>query len=228
VESLISEVVIDESKNISRLIPNPPSGLLPVSRAFDLALEMVDSGSIQTRWTDASMPTSPWQRAQSDPAWSGATEFRDKRERFTSADVEVVWRTIEKIGGDTGWYGADWLWSIRGLIDRAFGGVGLRRGRRHPYLLQVGDSLDFWRVELREENKLLRLYAEMILPGKAWLEFRIESEGNRTKVSQTASFQPRGLGGHLYWRAVSPFHLLVFPTMIRNICKTAENSNSQI
>ena len=123
---------------------------------------------------------------------------------------------------ETGWYGSDWLWYLRGLIDRLFGGVGLRRGRRDPYKLRVGDSVDFWRVEECIEGKKLRLYAEMILPGKAWLEFNLETLNGETKVTQTAIFQPRGLGGQLYWRIIAAFHLFIFPTMLRNICKTAE------
>ena len=110
---------------------------------------------------------------------------------------------------------------MRGLLDRLFGGVGLRRGRRDPLKLKVGDSLDFWRVEICEEEKHLRLYAEMILPGKAWLDFQLEEIGGQVKVTQTATFQPRGLGGQIYWRVVAPFHTLLFPRMLKNICKAA-------
>ena len=107
------------------------------------------------------------------------------------------------------------------MLDRILGGVGIRRGRRDPLKLRVGDSLDFWRVDEYVEGKHLRLYAEMILPGKAWLEFNLEQEGERVKATQVATFQPRGLGGQLYWRGISPFHTLLFPTMLRNICKRA-------
>ncbi|MEY3770111.1 MAG: hypothetical protein RL390_975, partial [Actinomycetota bacterium] len=109
----------------------------------------------------------------------GATEFKDVRVQYSDAPIENVWACIERIGGENGWYGSDWLWYLRGLLDRIFGGVGLRRGRRDPYKLRVGDSLDFWRVEEYEEGKKLRLYAEMILPGKAWLEFTLEEENGR-------------------------------------------------
>jgi hypothetical protein len=111
---------------------------------------------------------------------------------------------------------------LRGLLDRLIGGVGLRRGRRDPLHLRVGDSLDFWRVESIDPEKSLKLYAEMILPGKAWLEFKIEKLPNgESKIIQEASYSPRGLGGQLYWFAVSPLHFLVFPTMLRNIVRSA-------
>ena len=224
VESLISEVVVDKSKSISKLIPNPDTGLLDVNQAINYALEKISHNEIETRWSDATAPTAPWQKAQGDPDWAGATEFKDVRIRTTNATREAVWNCIERIGGENGWYGSDWLWYLRGLIDRVFGGVGLRRGRRDPFKLGVGDSLDFWRVDRYEEGRLLKLYAEMILPGKAWLEFLIEDDGGQVKVTQTATFQPHGLGGQLYWRVIAPFHVLLFPQMLKNICKTAESN----
>ncbi len=227
VESLISEVVVDESKSISKLIPPPEAGLTPIKGAIELALERVSSNQIETRWSDATAPTAPWQKAQGDPSWAGATEFQDVRIQESSAPIKNVWNCIERIGGDNGWYGSDWLWYLRGLLDRIFGGVGLRRGRRDPFKLRVGDSLDFWRVEDYKEGKKLRLYAEMILPGKAWLEFDLTEVDGKVIAKQIATFQPRGLGGQLYWRAIAPFHWLLFPTMLRNICKTAERESRQ-
>ncbi|MFM8365918.1 MAG: SDR family oxidoreductase [Candidatus Nanopelagicaceae bacterium] len=227
VESLISEVVVDAEKSIDKLIPKPEAGLTPINTAIELALEMVSNNKIETRWSDATSPTAPWQKAQGDPSWAGATEFKDVRVEYSNAPMENVWACIERIGGENGWYGSDWLWYLRGLLDRIFGGVGLRRGRRDPFKLRVGDSLDFWRVEEYEEGKKLRLYAEMILPGKAWLEFTLEEENGKTKATQVATFQPRGLGGQLYWRGISPFHTLLFPTMLRNICKTAAKESKK-
>ena len=222
VESLISEVVVDPAKSISKLIPEPEAGLTPINTAIELALEMVTNNQIETRWSDATAPTAPWQKAQGDPSWAGATEFKDVRVQISDAPSSAIWACIERIGGDNGWYGSDWLWYLRGLLDRIFGGVGLRRGRRDPFKLRVGDSLDFWRVVEYEEGKRLRLYAEMILPGKAWLEFNLEEVDGKVKATQIATFQPRGLGGQLYWRAIAPFHWLLFPTMLKNICKTAK------
>lgn len=221
VESLISEVVVDPEKSIDKLIPKPEAGLTPINTAIELALEKVTNNEIDTRWSDATSPTAPWQKAQGDPSWAGATEFKDVRVQISDAPIENIWACIERIGGENGWYGSDWLWYLRGLLDRIFGGVGLRRGRRDPFKLRIGDSLDFWRVEEYEEGKKLRLYAEMILPGKAWLEFTLEGLDGKVKATQVATFQPRGLGGQLYWRGISPFHTLLFPTMLRNICKTA-------
>lgn len=221
VESLISEVVVDPEKSIDKLIPKPEAGLTPINTAIELALEKVTNNEIDTRWSDATSPTAPWQKAQGDPSWAGATEFKDVRVQISDAPIENIWACIERIGGEHGWYGSDWLWYLRGLLDRIFGGVGLRRGRRDPFKLRIGDSLDFWRVEEYEEGKKLRLYAEMILPGKAWLEFTLEELDGKVKATQVATFQPRGLGGQLYWRGISPFHTLLFPTMLRNICKTA-------
>lgn len=140
--------------------------------------------------------------------------------------MESLWEAIEEIGGDNGWYGSDFLWYMRGLLDRMIGGVGLRRGRRDPLHLRVGDSLDFWRVESLESGKSLKLYAEMILPGKAWLEFKIAKLPNgQSQITQEASYSPRGLGGQLYWFAVLPLHSLVFPTMIRNLIRSANRKD---
>ena len=222
VESLISEVVVDPEKSIDLIIPKPEAGLIPINTAIELALEKISNNAIDTRWSDATAPTAPWQKAQGDPSWAGATEFKDIREQITDAPIANVWACIERIGGENGWYGSDWLWYLRGLLDRIFGGVGLRRGRRDPFKLRVGDSLDFWRVEDYVEGEKLRLYAEMILPGKAWLEFNLKEENGKVRATQIATFQPRGLGGQLYWRAIAPFHWLLFPTMLKNICKTAK------
>lgn len=222
VGSLISEVVADPAKSINHLIPLPPEGLIDIAGAIELALTNTSDNNVLTRWSDATLPTAPWQKAQSDPEWAGETLYKDTREKITPASIQSLWKTVEQIGGDNGWYGSDYLWYLRGLLDRLIGGVGLRRGRRDPLHLRVGDSLDFWRVESVDPEKSLRLYAEMILPGKAWLEFRIEKLPNgESKIIQEASYSPRGLGGQLYWFAVSPLHFLVFPTMLRNIVRSA-------
>jgi hypothetical protein len=226
VGSLISEVVADPKKSISHLIPNPPEGLIDVESAIQLALSNVSGNTVPTRWSDATLPTAPWQKAQSDPEWAGDALYKDSKIRVTDASIKSLWEAIEEIGGDTGWYGADFLWYMRGLMDRMIGGVGLRRGRRDPVHLRVGDSLDFWRVESLETNKSLKLYAEMILPGKAWLEFRIQKLPNgQSEVTQEATFNPRGLGGQLYWFAVLPLHTFVFPTMIRNLIRSANRKD---
>lgn len=234
VGSLISEVVADPNKSIDKLIPPPSEGLIDVENAINLALNKVSDNEVATRWSDASLPTAPWQKAQSDPDWAGESLYKDTRVRVTDASIKNLWAAIEEIGGETGWYGSDFLWYLRGLLDRMIGGVGLRRGRRDPIHLRVGDSLDFWRVESMVPEKSLKLYAEMIIPGKAWLEFKVRKLPNgQSEVIQEASYSPRGLGGQLYWYAVMPFHIFVFPTMIRNLIRSANRkdyaeSNAQI
>ena len=225
VESLISEVVADPKKSIDALIPKPAEGLLTVEESIGLALTRTAEHSVDTRWSDAAFPTAPWQKAQGDPDWAGEMMLRDLRVSTTDVPVEFVWEQIEQIGGDNGWFGAGWLWFLRGVIDRMLGGVGLRRGRRDPEHLRLGDSVDFWRVDELAKGSMLRLYAEMILPGKAWLEFQVYEEDGKTIVRQEAQFEPRGLGGQLYWYAVLPFHVFVFPTMIRNIIKSARRAS---
>ena len=142
--------------------------------------------------------------------------FKDTRKR----KVKEVQKTLDKIwriGGTNGWYYGKWLWGIRGLMDKMVGGVGLRRGRRSPTQLYPGESLDFWRVLIAsKEDRRLLLYAEMKLPGEAWLEFFI-NENN--ELEQTATFRPLGLKGRLYWFAVFPFHGFIFKGMINALCK---------
>ena len=226
VESLISEVVVDSKKSIDAVIPQPAEGLLTVGQAIELALLRTANNNVNTRWSDAAYPTAPWQKAQGDPDWAGELMLKDHREITTDVPLKFVWQEIEKIGGEHGWFGSDWLWYIRGLLDRMVGGVGLRRGRRDPEFLRIGDSLDFWRVEELEREKNLKLYAEMVLPGKAWLEFNLEVRDGQTYISQDALFAPRGLGGQIYWYLVSPFHFFIFPTMLRNIVKEARKSEA--
>ena len=229
VHSLISEVVADPNKSIAGLIPPPPEGLLKVNQAIELALSRTTENQVESRWSDATQPTAPWQKAQSDPDWAGETIYRDHREKIVETSRANLWKSVEQIGGEHGWYGADFLWLARGVIDRLFGGVGLRRGRRNPDSLRIGDSLDFWRVENLEPGVTLKLYAEMILPGKAWLEFTIEDveiDGKKMrKISQDATFSPRGLGGQLYWFAVSPFHVLIFPRMLANLVRSSNRKD---
>ena len=221
VGSLISEVVADPAKSIDAVIPPPPEGLTDVATAINLALSRITDHKVETRWSDATIPTAPWQKAQGDPEWAGEMVLRDRREATTDISAAKIWKQIESIGGENGWFGSDFLWWGRGVLDRFVGGVGLRRGRRDPDFLRVGESLDFWRVEVLESGHRLKLYAEMVLPGKAWLEFVVEERDGKTHVIQEATFNPRGLGGQMYWYAVSPFHLFVFPTMLRNIIKRA-------
>jgi hypothetical protein len=140
-----------------------------------------------------------------------------------NAPVDALWRVIEGVGGDNGWYSFPLAWSVRGWLDRLVGGVGLRRGRRDQHRLRVGEALDWWRVEEINPGSLLRLRAEMRVPGRAWLEMSASSDGDgRSIYRQRAVFLPRGLGGHAYWASVLPFHGFIFNGMARNIARGAE------
>jgi len=223
VESLKHESVCREH-DITSLIPDPVGGLVPFDEAVRLALTRVRDAQVVTRWSGASVPGAPSEPLPSDPDWAGGSLLEDIRVRHTSATPGQVWAAVERIGGDNGWYSSDALWHIRGFADRLIGGVGLRRGRRDPSSLVVGDVVDFWRVEECLPPRLLRLRAEMKNPGLAWLEFRIEPEGTGARIRQRAVFFPRGLAGQAYWWGVSPFHEVVFPRMIDGIVEQAERS----
>ncbi len=192
-----------------------PQHLLKVREAIDLALRREADDEVETSWSDAGpMP--------GDPQWSGGTVFSDLRTRTTTASASAVFRAICLVGGDHGWYATDWLWSLRGVLDRWVGGPGLRRGRRDAVRLLPGDAVDFWRVTAVESNRRLELSAEMRLPGEARLEWTIVDRGDHRDVIQHARFHPRGLGGLLYWYAVLPLHWLVFPRMLAGALKAAE------
>ncbi|MFD6566723.1 SDR family oxidoreductase [Micromonospora profundi] len=222
VESLIHEAVTHEH-DIARYVPDPPGGLTGFDKAVSLALAKVRDAQVETRWSNASGPDAPAEPLPSDPDWSGGTTYTDFRERTVDASPAALWRVVEGVGGEHGWYSFPLAWSTRGWLDRLVGGVGLRRGRRDPHRLQVGEALDFWRVEEIIPGELLRLRAEMRLPGRAWLEMRVlPAEGGRSRYQQRAVFLPRGLAGHAYWGSVAPFHALVFGGMARNIARGAE------
>jgi hypothetical protein len=146
----------------------------------------------------------------------------DRREQSSPAAPREVARVFSELGGKRGWLYADFLWEIRGLLDRMVGGFGMRRGRRSPTELRVGDAVDFWRVEAWDPGGLLRLRAEMRLPGKAWLQFEALPEASGgSRLRQTAFFEPRGILGYLYWYGVSPFHSFIFGNMARRIALVA-------
>jgi uncharacterized protein YbjT (DUF2867 family) len=226
VESLRNTVVCREH-DIAEYVPDPPEGLLGFDEAVRLAVQRVKDSAVATRWSSASVPGAPSDPLPTDPAWAGGSLYVDERTRPTTAPPDALWRVVEGIGGETGWYSFPLAWEARGLLDRMVGGVGLRRGRRDRHDLYVGDALDFWRVEELDEGRLLRLRAEMRLPGLAWLEFHVEHDADRTAgtvLRQRATFAPRGLFGHLYWWSVAPFHGIVFGSMLRNITRAAEGA----
>ncbi|MBP0461956.1 SDR family oxidoreductase [Streptomyces montanisoli] len=221
-ESLRHEVVCAEH-DIVRYVPDPPGHPYGLDRAVGLALRRVRQGRVSTRWSSASLPGAPSDPLPTDPDWAGGSLYTDAREGTVMASRAALWRVIEGIGGVHGWYSMPMAWAARGWLDRFAGGVGLRRGRRDTERLRVGDSLDFWRVEEIERGRLLRLRAEMRMPGLAWLEMRADTDADgRTVYRQLALFRPLGLLGQAYWWSVYPFHALIFGAMIRNIAAAAE------
>ncbi len=222
VESLINEVICKEH-DIATYVPDPEAGLTGFSPAVELALQRIQDRRVTTSWSSASTAGAPSDPLPSDPEWAGGSLYIDERKVFVDATPDQLWSVIEGIGGEHGWYSWRLGWWTRGLFDRLFGGPGLRRGRRDPFDLTVGDALDWWRVEEIDDVHLLRLRAEMRLPGLAWLELIIDTDDQgRTLFRQRALFHPRGLAGHLYWAVIRPFHGVVFGGMQRNIARAAE------
>ncbi|MEU6124148.1 SDR family oxidoreductase [Streptomyces sp. NPDC047123] len=221
-ESLRHEVVCAEH-DIAAYIPDTPRAPLGFDEALHLALQQIKEAQVDTRWSSAAVPGVPSSPLPTDPDWAGGSLYTDRRARRTEARPEELWQVIEGIGGENGWYSFGLGWAVRGWLDRIVGGVGLRRGRRDAARLRLGDAVDFWRVEAVDQGSLLRLRAEMRLPGLAWLELRVgrDKEG-RTVFLQRALFHPHGLAGHAYWWSVSPFHAIVFGGMARNITRAAE------
>ncbi|GAA1990825.1 SDR family oxidoreductase [Catenulispora subtropica] len=227
VESLRHEVVCRD-RSIRDLVPDPPEGLIGFDEAVRLARTRVQEANVTTRWSSASVRGAPSDPLPTDPSWAGGSLYRDIRQTEVDIPPERVWRAVEAIGGETGWYSFPLAWAARGWLDRMVGGIGLRRGRRDPHSLRLGDTLDFWRVEAITRGSLLRLRAEMKLPGLAWLEMRVEATADgRTRYSQRALFYPHGLFGHVYWWAVAPFHAVVFGGMMRNLLRHAAEDEDQ-
>jgi hypothetical protein len=189
-----------------------------IREAIARALLNEDREYAETRWSDALS-------SGSRPASWGGVRFGSRLVDSRIARVKCApaeaFKPIRCIGDQTGWYYGDWLWRIRGFLDLLVGGVGLRRGRRDPDWLHPGETLDFWRVEAFEPNHLLRLAAEMKLPGRAWLEFEVEAKESGSTIRQTAVFDPVGLAGLAYWYALYPLHQLVFAGMLRRIAARA-------
>ncbi|MBB5784478.1 SDR family oxidoreductase [Nonomuraea jabiensis] len=220
VESLRNEGICGEH-DIARYVPDPEEGLIGFREAVSLALKKIKEADVATRWSSASTPGAPSDPLPTDPDWAGGSLYIDCRSLRVDADPEALWQVIEGIGGRNGWYSLPVAWHLRGLLDGLFGGVGLRRGRRDADRLRVGDALDFWRVEEVLPGRLLRLRAEMRLPGLAWLELGVSRSCGSTFYRQRAIFHPHGLLGHLYWWAIRPFHDLIFGRMPVNVAAAA-------
>lgn len=231
VESLRTEVVVHEDR-LRELLGGDP---LPFREAVRLALRRVQDLDVATTWSTAEIGRDAAVTREGDedhaaprpedPHWSGGTILLDHRVVESSASPDELFRAVRGVGGDRG-YAVDALWRVRGAIDALMGGIGLRRGRRHPDELSVGDALDFWRVEAIEAGRLLRLRAEMRLPGEAWLEFEVTADdAGGSRLDQRARFHPRGLWGRVYWSALLPFHALIFPRLARRLVAAAESTD---
>jgi uncharacterized protein YbjT (DUF2867 family) len=217
VESLRVEVTVGDNTYAETTVGH----LIPYREAVARALRKSDSQDVATRWSDAS--PNPAQALPGDPEWAGGTVRTDTRIEDSTASPENLYRAFARIGGATGYYTMKWAWALRGIIDSIVGGVGLRRGRRHPERIEPGEALDFWRVVRTEPGRMLELHAEMKLPGEAWLTFEARERGDGSTLIQRAIFVPRGLVGRLYWWAMFPFHLLIFRRMAQRIASEAES-----
>jgi uncharacterized protein YbjT (DUF2867 family) len=210
-------VVRDDSAQ--RLFTIQPVG---VREAIARALRNEDSNFAQTRWSDAASAATGAPRQ-----WGGirfGNRLVDSRSKRIASSPAKVFAAVERIGGAKGWYYANWLWTVRGWLDLLMGGVGMRRSRRDPGRLLAGDTVDCWRVESIHPGQRLRLAAEMKLPGRAWLEFEVQPDGDGARLRQTATFDPLGLWGLAYWYGVWPLHQLVFAGMLHGLAQAAETN----
>lgn len=224
IDSLKNDVVVTDASATQLSVHRP----LGVAEAIEAAISAIADLDIPTRWSGFSSRQMAARPAPWDPDWSGGAVFEDVREAVVDASASEVQRVVKGIGGERGWYGFEPLWTIRGVIDKAVGGVGLRRGRRHPDDIVVGEALDFWRVDAIEPD-LFRLHAEMKLPGDAWIEWRTTPlETGATRLVQRARFVPRGVLGRIYWWSVVPFHIAIFPTMLRRITAATRSADGDL
>ena len=213
VDSLRNETVVDDPRALE-VFPVVPRG---VRDAIARALAYEDRAIAETRWSDEAFA-----EAATYGGVRRGSRLVDSRSVVVDVPAPAAFRPIQLIGGETGWYRGGALWRVRGLLDVLVGGPGLRRGRRDPVNLRVGDTLDFWRVEAFEPDRLLRLRAEMKVPGRAWLQFEVSpSDGGRTRIAQTAIFDPNGLFGLVYWYVLWPFHGFIFGGMLRELVAAA-------
>jgi uncharacterized protein YbjT (DUF2867 family) len=195
-------------------------------QAVEFALDRLSARDVETSWNDSLVSS------QGDATPVVLTNYEgmliEQRQRVINAEPMTVYKVFTGLGGKRGWLSFNWAWRLRGLMDSMIGGVGFRRGRRHPDDLRAGDALDFWRVEAIEEAQLLRLRAEMKMPGRAWLQFKVELlEDNQTRLSQTAFFAPKGLFGLLYWYGLYPIHSWIFSSLIKRLGERSEQYAAQ-
>lgn len=218
-EGIIHPVVADTTR-ATALFPE----VAPISyeRAVELALGRISRGDVRTRWSGALSGGHSYRLTD----WEGLNA--EARSVHVDAAPEQVYRCFCSLGGERGWLVWNWVWRVRGVIDRLCGGPGLRRGRRHPQELLVGEAVDFWRVEHSEPGRLLRLRAEMRVPGRAWLQWEALPEGSGTRLVQTALFAPVGFWGGIYWYGLYPIHSFIFSGLVRAIAREAQRDGSAL
>jgi uncharacterized protein YbjT (DUF2867 family) len=207
--------VIAKNNDLEKILNIKP---ITYKHAVQLAFQKIEQNNVISSWKDSLISSYSGNSLLLNINIPTDGCFIDRREKRIIADDKIVLDNIWSIGGERGWYYANWLWALRGFIDKLFGGVGLRRGRTNKSEISAGDTLDFWRVIVADkQSQRLLLYAEMKLPGEAWLEFKINIKDGNNYLNQTATFRPRGLLGRLYWYSVLPFHHFVFEGMAENI-----------
>jgi uncharacterized protein YbjT (DUF2867 family) len=214
ITSLVHSTIVHDNRALTTFAVQP----IGVQEAVRRALSREDQEFAETRWSDA---VSSVGHPRSFGGVRFGTRLVDARTIRVAAPAASCFAPIQAIGGETGWYRYNWLWRLRGFLDLLVGGPGMRRGRPHPLLLKTGDTLDFWRVEEFEPNQRLRLYAEMKLPGRAWLEFEVKPDGEDTVIYQTAIFDPIGWFGRAYWYGIYPLHHFIFGGMLKAIGRAA-------
>jgi len=211
IEGVKNETIVNNSKALESFNVRPRG----VREAIQRALANEDREFAETRWADAA-PEYLKSRL-------GGTRFGSRL--IYSKDIKVpcppveCFRPIQCVGGKTGWYTLNWLWQLRGLLDKIVGGVGSKRGRRNPRCLLPGDTIDFWRVDAIEQDRMVRLFSELKAPGRAWLQFEVKGDATSSTIRLTSIFDPVGLAGLLYWYAFYPFHVVVFSGMLKGIAK---------
>ena len=210
----IIEPVLADTETAKREFPDIVP--MPYAEAVTKALQKISQNATETRWADSLGDRKSYKLTDREGL------IKEVRTVKTRVSPESVYRSFTSIGGDNGWLAWNWAWKIRGWFDSLIGGPGLSRGRRHPTDLAVGDALDFWRVEDLEPTEYLLLRAEMILPGKAWLQFEAIPEGQGTIFVQTAMYAPKGLIGFVYWYGLVPVHIFLFGRMANRIVQGAE------
>jgi hypothetical protein len=216
-EGLTSAAVCTENR-IQAIIPQK---LISCREAIRVALDRIQQEQVDTCWMDAGQLLAPEWAHCGDADWAGGTIMTCGYRAGIQAEETTVWNAISRIGGKTGWYYGNFLWHLRGILDRLVGGVGLRRGRRHPTDIGVGDALDFWRVLEVDAPRRLVLLAEMKTPGEALLEFTITPHGNhQVELQMLSRFLPKGLFGIVYWYGLYPFHQWIFFGMLKAIAKS--------